>query len=126
MNEFMRENEAIGEVRAPLEHDAPETKEKAETKKETTPVNRMERLFEKRELLKEKHAKSIENEKSAANRTKIIEAQMAKVDKEIHADEISRMDRFCAERNFTYDDIMDILGVFPQEVTAADIKAMYK
>lgn len=51
---------------------------------------------------------------------------MAKVDKEIHADEISRMDRFCAERNFTYDDIMDILGVFPQEVTAADIKAMYK
>ena len=122
MNEFMRENEVVGEVRAPLEHDAPETKEKAET----TPVNRMERLFEKRELLKEKHAKSIENEKSAANRTKVIEAQMAKVNKEIHADEVSRMDRFCAERNFTYDDIMDILGVFPKEATAADIKAMYK
>lgn len=126
MNEFMRENEAIGEVRAPLEHDTPDTEEKAEIKKETTPVNRMERLFEKRELLKEKHAKSIENEKSAANRTKVIEAQMAKVNKEIHADEVSRMDRFCAERNFTYDDIMDILGVFPKEATAADIKAMYK
>lgn len=122
MNEFMRENEAIGEVRAPLEHINPDI----ETKKEATTVNRMERLFEKRELLKEKHAKSIENEKSAANRTKVIEAQMAKVNKEIHADEISRMDRFCAERNFTYDDIMDILGVFPKEVTAADIKAMYK
>ena len=126
MNEFMRENEVIGEVRAPLEHAAPDI----EPKKETTPVNRMERLFEKRELLKEKHAKSIENEKSAANRTKvidkIIEAQMAKVNKEIHADEVSRMDRFCAERNFTYDDIMDILGVFPKEATAADIKAMYK
>lgn len=126
MNEFMRENEAIGEVRAPLEHDTPDTEEKGETKKESTPTNRMERLFEKRELLKEKHAKSIENEKSAANRTKIIEAQMAKVNKEIHADEISRMDRFCAERNFTYEDIMDILGEFPKEATAADIKAMYK
>ncbi len=126
MNEFMRENEAIGEVRAPLEHDTPDTEEKGETKKESTPTNRMERLFEKRELLKEKHAKSIENEKSAANRTKVIEAQMAKVNKEIHADEVSRMDRFCAERNFTYDDIMDILGVFPKEATAADIKAMYK
>lgn len=126
MNEFMRENEAIGEVRAPLEHDTPDTDEKGETKKETSPANRMERLFEKRELLKEKHAKSIENEKSAANRTKVIEAQMAKVNKEIHADEVSRMDRFCAERNFTYDDIMDILGVFPKEATAADIKAMYK
>lgn len=122
MNEFMRENEVIGEVRAPLEHAAPDI----EPKKETTPVNRMERLFEKRELLKEKHAKSIENEKSAANRTKIIEVQMAKVNKEIHADEVSRMDRFCAERNFTYDDIMDILGEFPKEATAADIKAMYK
>lgn len=36
------------------------------------------------------------------------------------------MDRFCAERNLTYDDIMDILGEFPKEATAADIKAMYK
>ena len=122
MNEFMRENEAIGEVRAPLEHVTSDI----EPKKETTPVNRMGRLFEKRELLKEKHAKSIENEKSAANRTKVIEAQMAKVNKEIHADEVSRMDRFCAERNLSYDDIMDILGVFPKEATAADIKAMYK
>lgn len=122
MNEFMRENEVIGEVRAPLEHASPDI----ESKKETTPVNRMERLFEKRELLKEKHAKSIENEKSAANRTKIIEAQMAKVNKEIHADEVSRMDKFCAERNLSYDDIMDILGVFSKEATAADIKAMYK
>ena len=122
MNEFMRENEVIGEVRAPLEHVTSDI----EPKKETTPVNRMERLFEKRELLKEKHAKSIENEKSAANRTKVIEAQMAKVNKEIHADEVSRMDRFCAERKFTYDDIMDILGEFPKEATATDIKAMYK
>lgn len=122
MNEFVRENEVIGEVRAPLEHASPDI----ESKKETTPVNRMERLFEKRELLKEKHAKSIENEKSAANRTKVIEAQMAKVNKEIHANEVSRMDKFCAERNLTYDDIMDILGEFPKEATAADIKAMYK
>lgn len=122
MNEFMRENEVIGEVRAPLEHAAPDI----EPKKETTPVNRIEKLLERRDNLKEKHAKSIENEKSAVNRTKIIEAQMAKVNKEIHADEVSRMDRFCAERNFTYDDIMDILGVFPKEATAADIKAMYK
>ena len=122
MNEFMKENEVIGEVRAPLEHVTPDI----ESKKETTPVNRIEKLLERRDLLKEKHAKSIENEKSAANRTKIIEAQMAKVNKEIHADEVSRMDRFCAEKNLSYDDIMDILGEFPKEATAADIKAMYK
>ena len=38
MNEFMRENEAIGDVRAPLEHDTPDTEEKGETKKESTPT----------------------------------------------------------------------------------------
>ena len=122
MNEFMKENEVIGEVRAPLEHVTPDI----ESKKEITPVNRIEKLLERRDILKEKHAKSIENEKSAVNRTKVIEAQMAKVNKEIHADEVSRMDKFCAERNLTYDDIMDILGEFPKEATAADIKAMYK
>lgn len=122
MNEFMRENEVVGEVCDPLEHVTPDI----EPKKETTPVNRIEKLLERRDLLKEKHAKSIENEKSAANRTKVIEAQMAKVNKEIHAGEVSRMDKFCAERNLSYDDIMDILGVFPKEATAADIKAMYK
>ena len=115
----MRENEVI---RAPLEHVSLDI----ESKKETTPVNRIEKLLERRDILKEEHAKSIENEKSAANRTKIIEAQMAKVNKEIHADEVSRMDKFCAERNLSYDDIMDILGEFPKEATAADIKAMYK
>lgn len=122
MNDFYRENEVIGEVRAPLEHITSDI----EPKKETTPVNRIEKLLERRDLLKEKHAKSIENEKSAANRTKVIEAQMAKVNKGIHADEVIRMDKFCAERNLTYDDIMDILGGFPKEATAADIKAMYK
>ena len=125
MNEFMKENEVIGEVRAPVEHASPTEENKPDTA-EKKPENRMEKLIEKRDLLKEKHAKSIENEKSAANRTKVIEAQIAKVNKEIHADEVSRMDRFCAERNLTYDDMMDILGEFPKEATAADIKAMYK
>ncbi len=109
MNEIYRENEVIGEVRAPLEHDTHAESQRTETKKENAPINRMERLFEKRELLKEKHAKSIENEKSAANRTKVIEAQMAKVNKEIHADEVNRMDKFSAEINMTYDEIMALV-----------------
>ena len=125
MNELIKENETIVEEHSQSEN-VVLADEKSEPKKETAPVDRMDKLIEKRELLKEKLAKSIENEKSAANRTKVIEAQMAKVNKEIHADEVSRMDKFCAERNLSYDDIMDILGVFPKEATAADIKAMYK
>ena len=126
MNEFMKENEVIGEVRAPVEHASPTEEDKSETTKDNISVSRMEKLIEKRDLLKEKHAKSIENEKTAANRTKVIEAQMAKVAKEIHAEEVVKMDRFCAERNFTYDEIIEYFEDYPKGATIADIKAMNK
>lgn len=122
MNEFMRENEVIGEVRAPLEHASPAEENKPDTTEKKL-ENRMEKLIEKRDLLKEKHAKSIENEKTAANRTKVIEAQMAK---EIHAEEVVKMDKFCAERNFTYDEIIEYFEEYPKGATIADIKAMNK
>lgn len=126
MNEFMKENEVMGEVRAPLEHASPAEEYKSETTKDNISVSRMEKLIEKRDLLKEKHARSIENEKTAANRTKVIEAQMAKVAKEIHAEEVVKMDRFCAERNFTYDEIIEYFEDYPKGATIADIKAMNK
>lgn len=126
MNEFIKENEVIGEVRAPVEHASPTEEDKSETTKDIISVSRMEKLLEKRDLLKEKHAKSIENEKTAANRTKVIEAQMAKVAKEIHAEEVIKMDRFCAERNFTYDEIIEYFEDYPKGATIADIKAMNK
>ena len=125
MNEFMKENEVIGEVRAPLEHASPAEENKPDTA-DKKPENRMEKLLEKRDLLKEKHARSIENEKTAANRTKVIEAQMAKVAKEIHAEEVVKMDKFCAERNFTYDEIIEYFEDYPKGATIADIKAMNK
>lgn len=126
MNEFIKENEVIGEVRAPVEHASPTEEDKSETTKDIISVSRMEKLLEKRDLLKEKHAKSIENEKTAANRTKVIEAQMAKVAKEIHAEEVIKMDKFCAERNFTYDEIIEYFEDYPKGATIADIKAMNK
>lgn len=126
MNEFMKENEVIGEVRAPVEHASPTEEDKSETTKDNISVSRMEKLIEKRDLLKEKHARSIENEKTAANRTKVIEAQMAKVAKEIHAEEVVKMDKFCAERNFTYDEIIEYFEDYPKGATIADIKAMNK
>lgn len=126
MNEFMKGNEVIGEVRAPLEHASPVEENKPETTKDNISVSRMEKLIEKRDLLKEKHARSIENEKTAANRTKVIEAQMAKLAKEIHAEEVVKMDKFCAERNFTYDEIIEYFEDYPKGATIADIKAMNK
>ncbi len=119
MNEFMKENEVGNSAENVVSAD-----EKHEPKKETAPVDRMDKLFEKRELLKEKLAKSIENEKSVANRTKLIEAQIAKVEKEIHAEEVAKMDKFCSERNFTYDDIMGYFKRFSKDATMEDISAM--
>lgn len=123
MNELIKENETIVEEHSQSEN-VVSADEKPEPKKETAPVDRMDKLIEKRELLKEKLAKSIENEKSAANRTKLIEAQIAKVEKEIHAEEVTKMDKFCSERNFTYDDIMGYFKRFSKDATMEDISAM--
>lgn len=119
MNEFMKENEVGNSAENVVSAD-----ENPEPRKETAPVDRMDKLIEKRELLKEKLAKSIENEKSVANRTKFIEAQIAKVEKEIHAEEVAKMDKFCSERNFTYDDIMGYFKRFSKDATMEDISAM--
>ena len=51
---------------------------------------------------------------------------MAKVAKEIHAEEVVKMDKFCAERNFTYDEIIEYFEDYPKGATIADIKAMNK
>ena len=123
MNEFIKENETIVEEHSQSEN-VVSADEKSESRKETAPVDRMGKLIEKRELLKEKLAKSIENEKSAANRTKLIEAQIAKVEKEIHAEEVAKMDKLCSERNFTYDDIMGYFKRFSKDATMEDISAM--
>lgn len=123
MNEFIKENETIVEEHSQSEN-VVSADEKSEFRKKTAPVDRMGKLIEKRELLKEKLAKSIENEKSAANRTKLIEAQIAKVEKEIHAEEVAKMDKFCSERNFTYDDIMGYFKRFSKDATMEDISAM--
>ena len=52
--------------------------------------------------------------------------KMAKVAKEIHAEEVVKMDKFCAERNFTYDEIIEYFEDYPKGATIADIKAMNK
>lgn len=127
----MNENEMPKEAKVHDEtenasHVTEETEIKKTKKANNKHDSRMEKLIEKREMLKEKHTKSLESEKTAANRTKLIEEQLAKAEEEIHAEEVVKLDKLCAERNYTYDEIINFLQSFPPEATLNDIKAMTK
>jgi hypothetical protein len=123
MNDFITEKEISSESIVPQEQSIPAL-ENPETKNREKNESRMDRLIEKRDMLREKYARSVANEKSVANRTKLIAEQIAKVEKEIHAEEVAKMDKFCEERKFTYEEIMSFFGTFSPEATLEDIKAM--
>jgi hypothetical protein len=123
MNDFITEKEISSESIVPQEQSIPAL-ENPETKNREKNESRMDKLLEKRDMLREKYARSVANEKSAANRTKLIAEQIAKVEKEIHAEEVAKMDKFCEERKFTYEEIMSFFGTFSPEATLEDIKAM--
>jgi hypothetical protein len=123
MNDFITEKEISSDSIVPQEQSIPAL-ENSEPKSREKSESRMDRLIEKRDMLREKYARSVANEKSAANRTKLIAEQIAKVEKEIHAEEVAKMDKFCEERKFTYEEIMSFFGTFSPEATLEDIKAM--
>lgn len=116
MSDLTIEKEVIGADRVPQGHGTPDRENQTESKEM--------QLLKKLDLLKEKHTKSIESEKNAANRTKLLADQITKVKKEIHAEEVARMDKLCEEHNFTYDEIIGFFNGFPTTATIEDIKAL--
>ena len=65
MSDLTMEKEVIGADRVPQGHGTPDRENQTESKEV--------QLLKKLEMLKEKHTKSIESEKNAANRTKLLD-----------------------------------------------------
>lgn len=126
MSEYFTE-EVMENVRYPLDNEPSDTENTDNTdvpKEEKQAETKDEQLRKRLEQLKERHIKSKESEKTAANRTKYLAEQIEKVKKEIHAEEIARMDKFCEERNFTYDSMIDYFSHFSPNATMEDILAL--
>lgn len=94
--------------------------EKAE-KKEAPKQTREEKRLEKLMMLKEKYEKAAVVKEAAEKKADSIHAQIAKIEKEIHAEEISEIEVLCSEKTLVFSDLARIIKAFPDDMTADDI-----
>lgn len=108
------ENEAISE-------NVGAGKNPPETIKTSKDDKRIERLM----ALKEKYEKAASAQAAATKKANDINAQISKIEREIHAEEIAEIDRLCEEKNLSYKDIALILKSIPAGMTADDVSKLF-
>lgn len=89
---------------------------------ETIKTSKADKRLEKLLSLKEKYEKAASAQAAATKKANDINAQISKIEKEIHAEEIAEIDRLCKEKNLSYKDIALILKSISVGMTADDVK----
>lgn len=108
------ENEAI-----------PENDGEGKNSPETIRTSKADKRLERLTALKEKYEKAASAQAAATKKANDINAQISKIEKEIHAEEIAEIDRLCKEKNLSYKDIALILKSILVGMTADDVKKFY-
>lgn len=108
------ENEAI-----------PENDGEGKNSPETIKTSKADKRLERLTALKEKYEKAASAQAAATKKAEGINAQIFKIEKEIHAEEIAEIDRLCAEKNLSYKDIALILKSIPVGMTADDVSRLF-
>lgn len=81
---------------------------------------------EKLNTLKLKRDKALLNQSAAEKKTKDINAQIAKIESDIHSDEVKALDAVCTEKNTTYKEIIDFLSALPKGVSLFEAAEILK
>lgn len=92
---------------------------------ETIKTSKADKRLEKLLSLKEKYEKAASAQAAATKKANDINAQISKIEREIHAEEIAEIDRLCAEKNLSYKDIALILKSIPESMTADDVSKLF-
>lgn len=93
----------------------------AEKEKITKSDKRLEKLLS----LREKYEKAATAQATATKKANDINAQISKIEKEIHAEEVAEIDRLCEEKNLSYKDIALILKSIPAGMTAENVSRLF-
>lgn len=72
---------------------------------------------EKLKALMEKREKAVSAQTAAEKKTKEINAQIAKLEKDIRNDEIKALDEFCISQNINYAELMCFLSGLCEKMT---------
>lgn len=79
--------------------------------------NKNNKRTEKLDALRKKRAE-------AESKTKDISAQIAKIEKEIHADDIRRLEKICETKNISFSELIDFIEMLSDEIKLSDIAEM--
>lgn len=84
---------------------------------ETKTAEKTDKRMEKLKLLRQKREKAVSAQSAAEKKTKDISAQIAKIERDIHNDEVRLLDGLCAKKNLTYNEIADFLTALTEKMT---------
>lgn len=92
---------------------------------ENIKTSKADKRLEKLLSLKEKYEKAASAQAAATKKANDINAQISKIEREIHAEEIAEIDRLCTEKNLSYKDIALILKSIPVGMAADDVSKLF-
>lgn len=78
----------------------------------------------KLKALKKRYDNAVSAQESAEKRKKDIKAQIDKLEKQIHSDEIAELDNACGKKKITYKQIIELIWAIPEGVEIEEIKKM--
>ena len=84
-------------------------------KKEESGVSKDAKRAEKLKILRERQEKALSAQAAAEKRTNDINLQIAKIEQDIHNDEIKMLDDFCEKNNMNYKSIVEFFE-FPHNM----------
>lgn len=103
------------------EKDMPVNEAEKNASPESIKTSKADKRLEKLTALKEKYEKAFSVQAEATRKADSINAQIMKIEKEIHAEEISEIESLCSEKALAFSDLARIIRAFPDGMTADDI-----
>ena len=104
-----------------VENDMPANEAEKNASPESIKASKTDKRLEKLTALKEKYEKAFSVQAEATRKADSINAQIVKIEKEIHAEEISEIEGLCSEKGLAFSDLARIIQAFPDGMTADDI-----
>ena len=95
------------------EKDMPANEAEKNVSPESIKASKTDKRLEKLTALKEKYEKAFSVQAEATRKADSINAQIAKIEKEIQTEEIAEITRLCGEKNVSYKEVAFLLQNIP-------------
>lgn len=111
-------------INVPVTETADKPMDNADIRENVKAPDKTDKRAEKLKALREKREKAISAQNAAEKKTKDINAQIAKIEKEIHCDEVRALDNLCADKGMNYAEVTAFLAALTEKMTITEAAEM--